>query len=207
MVDLSNCRLYGILDLGYVARDSVQSMASQLVEGGIDILQLRAKSFEVEVIKQIAIEVLHIAKDGGVPFIINDYPDIAADVGADGVHVGQDDTAVTDARAIVGSQAIVGKSTHSVDQAVATNADQVDYIGFGPLYATPTKPEYPPIGAADIATVYQQVKVPVFCIGGIKRHNLPDIVAQGAQRAVIVSGLLQTDDVAGYIAHCKALLT
>ncbi len=207
MANLYHCHLYGILDLGYVARDEVASVARELVDGGVDLLQLRAKGFSKDDIAAMACQVQPIAKIAQVPFIINDHADIALAVEADGVHVGQDDDSVAEARAIVGDQAIVGKSTHSLEQARAAAKEPVDYIGFGPLFATPTKPEYTPIGLDDIAQVHVDLDIPIFCIGGVKKENLPTIKAQGAQRGVIVSGILQSADKAAYIAACQSILT
>lgn len=207
MANLYHCHLYGILDLGYVTRDQVASVAQELVDGGVDILQLRAKGFSKDDIAAMACQIQPIAKLGQVPFIINDHADIALAVEADGVHVGQDDDSVAAARAVVGDQAIVGKSTHSLEQARAAAKEPVDYIGFGPLFATLTKPEYTPIGLDDIAQVHQDLDLPIFCIGGVKQENLPTITAQGAQRAVVVSGILQSSDKAAYIAACQSVLT
>jgi thiamine-phosphate pyrophosphorylase len=101
----------------------------------------------------------------------------------------------------------VGKSTHSLEQAVAAQKEDADYIGFGPLFATPTKPDYPPIGLSAIRKVHNAVRIPVFCIGGIKRENLPSVMAAGAKRVVIVSGILQAPDIANYARACKKLLS
>lgn len=207
MANLYHCHLYGILDLGYVSRDQVASVARELVDGGVDILQLRAKGISKDNIAAMACQVQPIAKSAQVPFIINDHADIALAVEADGVHVGQDDDSVAAARAVVGDQAIVGKSTHSLEQARAAATEPVDYIGFGPLFATPTKPEYKPIGMEDIAQVHSDLDMPIFCIGGVKQENLPTIIGQGAHRAVIVSGILQSPDKAAYIGACQSILT
>jgi thiamine-phosphate pyrophosphorylase len=126
--------------------------------------------------------------------------------GADGVHVGQDDLPVTRVREVVGPEAIVGLSTHSLDQATAAVALKPDYIGFGPLFATPTKPDYVPVGLEDIREVHARVDLPVFCIGGIKLENLETVLAAGARRVVIVSGILQASDVPGYCGECLSLL-
>ena len=112
-----------------------------------------------------------------------------------------------DARSLAGEQAIIGRSTHSVAQAVAAQREgPPDYIGFGPLFATPTKPDYSPIGLTEIQSVHRLVRLPVFCIGGIKRENLPAVIAAGACRVVIVSGILQAQDTQGYCRDCRRLL-
>jgi thiamine-phosphate pyrophosphorylase len=106
----------------------------------------------------------------------------------------------------VGRPIIVGKSTHSVEQAVAAEREGADYIGFGPIFSTPTKPDYPPVGLSQIREVHERVSIPVFCIGGIKLENLGQVIAAGAERVVIVSGLLHADDVAGYARDARCLL-
>ena len=201
-------RLYGIVDLGYAAPDDLARVTREMIAGGIDVIQLRAKGHSDAEIESWGRELLPLCRDGGVPFIINDSPEIAAAIGADGVHVGQDDASMDDVRAIVGNDMLVGRSTHSVEQAAAAAADpRTDCIGFGPLFATPTKPTYPPIGTREIQQVHEaHPDMPIFCIGGIKKENLPDVTAAGAKRAVIVSGILQSPDIAAYVRESKALL-
>jgi len=204
--DLSRCRLYAILDLGYVEMSAAPRMAEALLNGGVDLLQLRAKNFPKRDIEKLAHELRAITAGHAVPLIINDHPEIARNVGAEGVHLGQDDMPIADARKIVGSGCAVGKSTHSLDQAIRAFYEGADYIGFGPLFATPTKPDYPPIGLTEIEKVHGAVRLPIFCIGGIKLDNLPNVIEAGAQRVVIVSGLLQATDTAGYARAAKHLL-
>ena len=210
---LAKARLYGILDLGYIAEDSLERMAAQLCEGGVDIVQLRAKGRDECAIEEMANRVAPILRDAGVPFIINDFPELVPSIGADGAHVGQDDFSVADARwragrALAGEVPlpIIGKSTHSVEQAVAAAAEGADYIGFGPLFPTPTKAGRAAIGMGDIARVQELVSAPIFCIGGVKLENLAEVIAAGARRVVIVSGILQARDVAAYCREAKARL-
>ena len=143
------------------------------------------------------------------PFIINDHPELVAEVGATGAHIGQDDGSVFEARRLAGPNRSVGKSTHSLAQAVSAVSDPAeipDYIGFGPLYATPTKPDYQPIGTEEIRKVHQLVSIPIFCIGGIKRENLEQVLAAGARRVVIVSGILRADDIVSYCKDVRGAL-
>ena len=207
---LAAARLYGILDVGYLAEDSLERVAAQLCEGGVDVVQLRAKGRDERDIEEMANHVAPILRDAGVPFIINDHPELVPSVGADGAHVGQDDFTVADARWRAGRALggevplpIIGKSTHSVEQAVAAAAEGADYIGFGPLFPTPTKAGRPAIGLADIARVHALVSVPIFCIGGVKLENLDAVIAAGARRVVIVSGILQAPDIARYCREVK----
>lgn len=201
-------RLYGIVDLGYAAPADLARVTREMIAGGIDVIQLRAKGHSEADIERWGRELLPFCRDGGIPLIINDSPEVAAAIGADGVHVGQGDAAMDDVRAIVGDEMLVGRSTHSVDQAAAAAADpRTDCIGFGPLFATPTKPTYTPIGTREIQQVHEaHPDMPIFCIGGIKKENLPDVTAAGAKRAVIVSGILQSPEITAYVRESKALL-
>jgi len=210
MKSLSDCRLYGILDLGYVASSDIERVTTLMCEGGVDLLQLRAKDHTEAQIQSIGERIAPIASQAGVPLIINDFPELVPAIGAQGAHVGQDDRGVADARwragrALAGEvpSPIIGKSTLSVEQAVAAEQEGADYIGFGPLFPTPTKPGRPAIGLDNIRRVHELVKIPIFCIGGIKLENLPAVRAAGAERVVIVSGILQAADI---VAYCREVV-
>ena len=201
-------RLYAILDLTYVAEADRLATALKLIAGGADVLQLRAKGNDMAEIRDVAKEVFPICRAAGVPFIINDYPELAAELDADGVHIGQDDGPLAAAREMIGSGKIIGRSTHSLSQARAALDEGFDYIGFGPLFPTPTKLGRPGIGLADILAMQSEVgaKIPAFCIGGIKRANLPEVIAAGARRAVIVSDLLTADDVESATKEAREII-
>lgn len=205
MKRLADARLYGIVDLGYVAAGQAAAAAEKLLEGGVDILQLRAKGSPLSEIAALAHAIHALTSAAGVPLIINDHPQLLREVSAEGVHVGQDDLSVVAARAAAGRPVIVGKSTHSLAQAEAAAAEGADYIGFGPLFATPTKPGRPAIGLGDIAAAHEAVSIPIFCIGGIKPENLPQVLAAGARRIVVVSAWLQAPDIpaAVRVARCQ----
>lgn len=207
MSALADARLYGIVDLGYVTADTAPVAAEKLLEGGVDILQLRAKNADKSVIAGVAGEIHALTAPLGVPLILNDYPELLRDVPAEGAHLGQDDMSVAEARAAAGRPVVIGKSTHSLTQARAAAEEGADYIGFGPLFATPTKPGRPAIGLEDIRTAYSEVKIPIFCIGGIKQENLAQVRGAGAQRIVIVSGWLQADDIAGAVRSAWQILS
>lgn len=206
---LSNARLYGILDLGYVAPADAERVAAQLCEGGVDVLQLRAKGMDELEIEALGQGIEPITRAAGVPLIVNDFPALVPSIGAQGAHIGQDDGTVEDARwragrALAGEvpPPLIGRSTHSVEQAIAAQAEGADYIGFGPLFPTPTKPGRPAIGLADIRRVHELVSIPIFCIGGINPENLDAVLDAGARRVVIVSALLQAPDIA---KACRAI--
>ena len=207
MSALADARLYGIVDLGYVTADTAPVAAERLLEGGVDILQLRAKDVPKSIVAGLAEEIHALTAPLGVPFMLNDYPELLRDVPAEGAHVGQDDGSVADAREAAGRPVIIGKSTHSPAQAQAAAEEGADYIGFGPLFVTPTKPGRPAIGLRDIAAVHECVPVPIFCIGGIKQDNLAQVRDAGARRVVIVSGWLQAEDIAEAVRSARQILS
>jgi thiamine-phosphate pyrophosphorylase len=204
---LQNASLYGIVDLGYVRGSEALDVTRKMLAGGVQIIQLRAKNLPAPAVASLARELAPACRAAGVPFLLNDHPALVAETGADGAHVGQDDLGVAEARALAGPGKIIGKSTHSLVQAEAAAAEQPDYIGFGPLFATPTKPDYPAIGVSDIAAVHARVSLPIFCIGGVKKENLAALAGAGARRVVIVSGILQAPDIEAYCRECLFTLS
>ncbi len=200
-------KIYAILDLGYVPEESLTSIATDLCDGGAQLLQLRAKNHTEKQILQMAQIVRPICARHGIPFIVNDYPRVAAMVNADGIHLGQDDGNLDDARRDAGNCSLVGRSTHSIRQAQKAQDEGADYIGFGPLHATATKPGRSAIGLQDIAEAHRHVSIPVYCIGGINLQNLDTVVCAGAKNVVIVSDLLQSNDIPSYIKRAKSILT
>jgi thiamine-phosphate pyrophosphorylase len=204
---LAECRLYGILDLGYVPASDSLRVAGAMIDGGVDLIQLRGKEQSIDQLAEIAAALHQLTFRRGIPLIANDHTEIARRVPLEGIHVGQDDHSVALVRSGIDRSILVGKSTHSPAQAGTAQEEGADYIGFGPLFATPTKPNYQPIGLEDIQHVHQDVRIPIFCIGGIKQENLDRVIAAGARRVVIVSGLLMAGDIAEYARTVKSVLT
>ena len=198
---LSDCRLYGIIDLGYVEEADLACVAEQMVEGGVDLIQLRGKGRPIEKLADLAATLHQLTARSSTPLIVNDHAEIASRVPVEGVHVGQDDDSIEIARRKAGRAVLIGKSTHSLEQALAAQREGADYIGFGPIFATPTKPDYAPIGLADIRRVHAEVSLPIFCIGGINIDNLQSVMDAGAKRVVMVSALLKAHSIVDY-ARC-----
>ncbi len=210
---IAQCHFYGIVDLGYVAAGDALTAAEQMIEGGVDIIQLRAKGASEAEIETLGQCLLTVTEPAGIPLIVNDFPQLVPAIGAAGAHVGQDDFSVEDARWRAGRALsdevplpLIGKSTHSIEQAVASEREGADYIGFGPLFSTSTKPGRPAIGLDDIRRVHELVTIPIFCIGGIKLENLETVLSAGARRVVIVSGILQAPDIAAYCREARRRL-
>jgi thiamine-phosphate pyrophosphorylase len=206
MRTIDDCYLYGIIDLGYVEKSNAVRAAEAMIKGGVDLIQLRGKQEAIEELVDVAEGLHELTAYSGTPLIVNDHAEVASKVPVEGVHVGQDDDSIEVARRKAGRALAVGKSTHSLAQARTAQGEGADYIGFGPIFATPTKPDYEPIGLQDIKQAHLDVNLPIFCIGGIKLDNLKEVIAAGARRVAIVSGLLKAPDVAAYAREAKRLL-
>lgn len=203
---LRQARLYGIIDLGVLERNDPLEAAKKMVAGGVDVLQLRAKGCEPESLAGLARALQELASSNGVLFLVNDWPLLARRIDADGVHLGQEDLTTREARKILSDGQLIGKSTHSLDQALAAEQESVDYIAVGPIFATPTKPEAKPVGLSLIPEVRERLKKPFFCIGGIRKENLPEVLSAGAERVVMVSAILHAADIEEYCREVAALL-
>jgi thiamine-phosphate pyrophosphorylase len=199
--NLSDCRLYGIVDLSYVDDSDAAAIVEEMIKGGVDLVQLRGTERAINDLVDLAAELHELTAQSSTPLIVNDHAEIAREVPVEGVHVGQKDDSVEVVRQKADRELVVGKSTHSLEQALAAQREGADYIGFGPIFATPTKPDYAPIGLSDIKRVHAEVSLPIFCIGGINIDNLQSIIDAGAMRVVMVSALLKAHSIIDY-ARC-----
>jgi thiamine-phosphate pyrophosphorylase len=206
MSAIHDCYLYGVIDLGYVEKSNAVRATEAMIKGGVDLIQLRGKGQSIDELVELAEELHELTARSGTPLIVNDHAEVASKVPVAGVHVGQDDDSIEVARCKAGRAVAVGKSTHSLAQARAAQREGADYIGFGPIFPTPTKPDYEPIGLQDIKQVHRDVNLPIFCIGGIKLDNLKEVIAAGARRVAIVSGLVKAPNIAAYAREAKRLL-
>ena len=200
---LRDAHLYFVAD-----RAGLERALDGALRGGVDVVQLRDKTAtDAEILATAAWAAERCAAHGAL-FIVNDRPDLAAQAGADGVHVGQDDTPVAEARVAVGDEAIVGLSTHSIAQADAGAVSGADYIAVGPVHATPTKMGRPAIGLDPVHHAAAHVRgVPWFAIGGIDPETVAAVVAAGARRAVIVRAIANADDPEAVTRGLRAALT
>ena len=165
------------------------------LRGGVDVFQLRDKQATDAELLASAAEALELCAEAGALFILNDRPDLAVAAGADGVHVGQDDGSVAQARAMVGHDRIVGRSTHEPAHLAAALADRPDYVAVGPVHATPTKPGRPATGLDYVRHAAQHAgTLPWFAIGGIDPSSAPRVVAAGARRLVVVRAIAEAPD-------------
>jgi thiamine-phosphate pyrophosphorylase len=165
------------------------------LRGGVDLIQLRDRSLDDAGVVQAAAAFRTAASEARALFILNDRPDLVEVCGADGVHVGQDDAAPAEARALVGPDRIVGRSTHEPAQADAAQADpDVDYLAVGPVHETPTKPGRPAAGLQYVSYAARTVTKPWFAIGGLDAENVGEVLERGAERIVVVRAIAAADD-------------
>jgi thiamine-phosphate pyrophosphorylase len=164
------------------------------IKGGVDLVQLRMKSADDERIVAAARRFAEVCHGHGIPLILNDRPDLVQEAGADGVHVGQDDVPVARARELVGGERLVGLSTHSPQQVEAAGEQDLDYIGVGPVHATPTKPGRAAVGLELVAYAAAHSVHPFFAIGGIGPGNVEAVRAAGATRIAVVRAITEAPD-------------
>jgi thiamine-phosphate pyrophosphorylase len=178
--------LYAVIDKETCRNNSVIGAAGNAIAQGADIIQLRDKISNKKQVLEYANSISKLAKSRKKLFIINDFIDIAKIADCDGVHLGQDDMPIEAARKILGKQKLVGISCHSPKQAVSAQNKGADYIGIGPIFATPTKPKTLPIGLKTLREINKLVQIPYFAIGGININTIRQIIDNGAKRIAVV---------------------
>ncbi|MDQ6883390.1 MAG: thiamine phosphate synthase [Candidatus Dormibacteraeota bacterium] len=191
---LARMRLYVVTgDRGDAAETS--AIAEAALDGGADVIQLRKKTMPKDEQYRLAVTLREMTRARGALLIINDHPDLAIAADADGVHLGQDDFPPAMIRALHGFQGrLLGRSTHSLDQAVAAARDEVDYLGVGPVFATPTKAGRPAVGVDLVRQVFQLIDRPFVAIGGIDLATAPSVIAAGARALAVVRAVYDAPD-------------
>ena len=198
---LADARLY--LVTGAHTDDRVLGEA---LAGGVDVLQLREKDASDDAILAAARRFRALCDEHGALFVLNDRPDLAKAARADGVHVGQNDAPADAVRELLGDDVLIGVSTHSRDQLGHALATDADYVCVGPVFATPTKPDYPAVGLGLVEHAAATVERPWFAIGGIDGTNVADVAASGARRVVIVRAVQDAPDPRVAAAGLRAVL-
>ena len=186
--------LYAVTDRAWLRGRSLSDCVKQAIAGGATFVQLREKDAPREDIVELGRELCGICRAAGVPFVVDDEVEIAREIGADGVHVGQDDMACENARALLGPDAIVGVSAQTVEQALAAQAAGADYLGVGALIPTPTKPEAVDVTFDELREICDAVDIPVVGIGGLNVHTIPQLSGSNADGAAVVSAIFAADD-------------
>ncbi len=202
---LQRCRLYLILDASVNTYDELIKISQWAVRSGVDILQLRDKKGTAQDILKCSKEILKIA-DRKVFFIINDRVDLAKAVSADGVHLGQEDLSVNFARRLLGAKAIIGRSCQTLEHVKQAHLEKVDYIGFGSVFKTLTKPERKPMNREVLKKVMAQSTLPVFAIGGVTLENVSSLMPLGVNRVAVCREICLAKDVGKVTGEFKRKL-
>jgi thiamine-phosphate pyrophosphorylase len=190
-------RLYGFIDSAYLGGRDPAGLTRQMIEGGVDVIQVRAKHAGRDKLLGLGNTVLGEASRFNVPVIINDDISVAQELGADGVHLGQEDWAAlspAQRRELHAKLRIFGISAHSLAQALTAENDRATYIAIGPVFKTATKPDVAPVGVDLVREVVARLRTPVFAIGGINLKTLPQVLSVGAERIAVVSAILNATD-------------
>jgi thiamine-phosphate pyrophosphorylase len=197
--------VYPILDLELLAGRTVEAAAAALVEGGARIVQVRAKAASDGELLEAVRRALPVVRGAGGLLVVNDRADVALIAGADGVHVGQDDLPPGECRRLLGDRALVGFSTHRLQEVLASAQEPVDYVAFGPVFATATKHDAQPVVGLDgLKEARRHTARPLVAIGGITRANAAAAIAAGADGVAAISGLMRAADLAGAVAALRA---
>jgi thiamine-phosphate pyrophosphorylase len=175
-------------------RPDLADFVAACIEGGVDVVQLRDKELEARPLLARAGIAADVCRSHGVPFVLNDRPDLALEVGADGVHVGQEDAPVSLARRLLGPDAIVGLSTHGLEDLAGAMAQDVTYLSAGPVEPTPTKPGRAGTGLEYVTIASVRAAVPVFVTGGVTPEKIPTLVDAGVRHFVVVRSLTEARD-------------
>ncbi|TKD70112.1 thiamine phosphate synthase [Pseudalkalibacillus hwajinpoensis] len=178
-------------------RDVVEVM-EEAIQGGADLIQLRDKTNSKRIVLDKAMRLRELTRKYNIPFIVNDHIDIAIAVDADGIHLGQDDMPLNLAREIVGKDKIIGLSTHRIEEAREAERGGADYIGAGPIFSTKSKSDVvDPVTTSYLKEVVSEISIPFVAIGGIKLHNVDEVVSAGANRICVISEVVGSVDVKG----------
>lgn len=189
-------KLYVITESGISKGRSNEEIVRGAIAGGAEIIQLREKNWDKNKVKEEAIKLLKICKETNVLFILNDYVDIALEINADGVHLGQSDMSIKDAREISNKKnknLIIGLSTHSVEQAIKADKEDVDYITIGPIFKTRAK-DYT-VSTNVINQIINKINKPLIAIGGINKDNIGSVLEKGVKSVAVISAIVSSGDV------------
>lgn len=198
--------IYGITGDNFAHGKTNLECVKAMIDGGIKIIQYRDKTKSIKEKVKEAKEIRELCREKGVVFIVNDHVDIAILVDADGVHIGQDDMEPSDVRKLIGDNKIIGLSTHSEEQGMKAflNPD-VDYIGVGPIFPTTTK-DTAPVGLGYLEYAVKNLHLPFTAIGGIKEHNLHEIISRGAKNVCLVSDIIGADNITEKVKELQKLM-
>lgn len=199
--------LYAVTDRAWIGRQTLYEQIEDALQGGVTILQLREKNMDEQSFVKEAIEIKELCRKYGVPLIIDDNVEVALKSGADGVHVGIEDTPVAEIRKKAGSDFIIGATAKTIEQAQRAEADGADYLGVGAVFPSPTKKNAIRITAAQLKEICASVSIPAVAIGGISLENISAIAGCGMSGIAVVSAIFAADDIKSAAAKLKQKAT
>ena len=197
-------KLYAVTDRAWTGKQTLFEQAEAAMRGGISCLQLREKNMDKDEFLKEALEMKELCRSYNVPLIVNDDPFIAVKSGADGVHIGQKDMSLKEAREITGNSIIIGVTAALPELAVKAEKEGADYIGSGAVFGSTTKTDAKPLSHDVLREITASVKIPVVAIGGITRDNMIKLAGTGIAGAALVSAIFSADDIE---AECRYLMT
>lgn len=203
---MKDCKLYVIIDRDIIKNRDILRITKDILRGGADIIQLRDKSSPDGNFLRYAKAIKKITKKYKCLFIVNDKVDIAYLVDADGVHLGQNDIPIEEARKILGTK-IIGVSTHNLKEAKKAVKKGADYIGIGPVFTSKTKKGLSPIGLSTLRRVSKTINIPFFAIGGISLTNIAKVKRAGGDRVAVISSVLKTKNVCQSVRKLKEAIS
>ena len=198
-------RLYAVTDRTWLGKESLEEAVEAALRGGVTILQLREKQAPYEELVKTAMRLKPLCRRYGVPLIINDDVEAALEADADGVHVGQEDLAVAEARRILGPEKIIGASAHNREEALEAQRQGADYLGSGAVFGSSTKKDATTLSREELTAVCRAVSIPVAAIGGITEENCLELAGTGVSGIAVVSALFAAADKEEAAARLRAL--
>ena len=198
--------LYLVTDRDLMSTDTLEDAVEAACKGGVTLVQLREKHASREEFTDLARSIKQVCDTYNVPLIINDEPEIAAEVGAAGVHVGQEDLEASRVREIVGADAIIGVSAHNAEEALAAQAAGADYLGVGALVPTATKPDADIVSHDELKEIIESVDIPIVAIGGVNEETIPGLAGIGLAGYSIVSAIIAKPDIEQAAHDLRALI-
>jgi thiamine-phosphate pyrophosphorylase len=203
---LQSIRLYVLISSDIVTK-SVEETARLVIDGGADAIQLREKTISDGEFISLAQKIHNATLQRGTLLIINDRVNVAKEVNAEGVHLGQHDIGISEARDVLGNGKIIGVSTHNIEQAEQAQKEGADYIAIGPVYPTSTKINEPPVGLEVVKEVAEKISIPFVVIGAITLRNLDEVLKTGAKRVAVCSAIITSKDILSSTRQFKDKLT
>jgi thiamine-phosphate pyrophosphorylase len=192
---LSKIQLYVIADKKVCGDKDIEEVVRQAIDGGAQMIQYRDKNSDAADFLATASKLKAVCRERNVPFIVNDRADVAREVDADGVHIGQTDLSINEAGQMSGFAKIIGKSASTIDQAKKAEEEGADYLGIGPIFDTPSKEIGKPIGLDIVREARDSLRIPFYLIGGITKDNLDQIIEAGGRRIAVISAVVSSGDV------------